>query len=305
VRKTGSMTRGMFLPIAAASLLAVAAGCQPGYHDPRPSADALDLRRQVDEVARAATGPTEQVGPMASPTGFATLRGRFVVTGTPPVNPPLDVTKDHAVCAPGGQQVRGRDVVVGDGGGLQYVVIVVDGVPDEWCHEAMKPGRTEEAVFDQHDCLFQPYVFAVQMSQPVLMTNSDPVDHNTALRSTRTRRFDQTIPARGRTTYQATAEEAEPFPVTCAIHPWMLGYMITRRNSYFAVTNERGEFELPNLPAGVPLNFRVWQSRARGFQQVTVDGAATTWNRGRFTRTLDPDAMVEMNVSVDAAVFGG
>ena len=63
--------------------------------------------------------------------------------------------------------------------------------------------------------------------------------------------------------------------------------MIIRKNGYFAVTTEDGSFEIPNLPAGVELEFRAWQEKTKFVQDVTVNGEATKWSKGRFRLTLD------------------
>lgn len=78
--------------------------------------------------------------------------------------------------------------------------------------------------------------------------------------------------------------------------------MITRNNSYFAVTKDDGSFEISNLPAGVPLEFRVWQERGN-FATVTVNGAAEKWARGKFKKSLEPGQSLTLNVEVDAATF--
>ena len=59
--------------------------------------------------------------------------------------------------------------------------------------------------------------------------------HNTSLKPKKNTAFDQTIPAGASTVYQPKAEEDQPFPVACAIHPWMKSWMIMRGNGYFAV----------------------------------------------------------------------
>jgi hypothetical protein len=70
------------------------------------------------------------------------------------------------------------------------------------------------------------------------------------------------------------------------------------------VTDDEGRFEMKNLPAGVPLTFRVWQERAQNnFNDVTVNQTATKWSRGKFDLTLEPGSTEDWEIVVDASVF--
>jgi hypothetical protein len=79
--------------------------------------------------------------------------------------------------------------------------------------------------------------------------------------------------------------------------------MITRRNSYFAVPKADGSFEIPNLPAGVELEFRVWQERTNFMQEVTVNGSSEKWAKGRFKRTLTANETMNLEVQVPGSLF--
>ena len=79
--------------------------------------------------------------------------------------------------------------------------------------------------------------------------------------------------------------------------------MIVRASPYFAVTKPDGSFEIANVPAGVPLEFRVWQQRSKFLESVTVNGKAEKWPKGRIKLTLAPDEPKTMDVVVDVAAF--
>jgi hypothetical protein len=51
------------------------------------------------------------------------------------------------------------------------------------------------------------------------------------------------------------------------------------------------------------LEFRVWQERAKFLQQVTVNGKAEKWPKGRMKVTLQPGQDLALDVVVDAGVF--
>ena len=253
-------------------------------------------------------GAVDSAAPAQNPTGLAMLSGTFKIGGTPPPNPILNITgNDQAVCKPGGSEVRAQQVAVGPEGGIANIVIYAEQVPDEWVHDSAKPGKIDEVTFDQRACAFLTHVLAIQVSQPILIKNSDPVGHNTKFQPREGGAFNQIISADGGSSrYQPVGEEREPFAVSCNIHPWMRAWIVTRSNSYFAVTDEEGKFDIANLPAGVPLRFRVWHEKAR-FRQVdlSVNDQSISLQRRRFTLTLDGEnpAGNQLNVLVPAGEF--
>jgi len=280
----------------------------------RPTAPALSGNAEVAMAMRAildakpseASGDTSTV--QAEPTGWATLAGQFRLEGSAPSPLALNVDKDTEVCAAAGKQIFSESLVVGSTGGIRGVLIYAttkfpEGNP-KWEHESYAATRNAEIEFDQKNCVFLTHVFAVRTTQNVKVLNSDPIGHNTNIQPRRgANAFNQTIPANGYAAYQPGGESPDPFPVSCSIHPWMSAYMITRENPLFAVTDAEGKFQITNVPAGVELEFRVWQEKASYLQNVTVNGQATTWSKGRVAVTLNPDERRELDVVVQPAAF--
>jgi hypothetical protein len=175
----------------------------------------------------------------------------------------------------------------------------------KWVHEEYMAAKDAALEFDQKECVFLTPMLAMRSSQKLNILNSDPVGHNTKIDATgRTQQLNATIPASSNTLYEPKGEAQEPFNVSCSIHPWMGARMIVRDSPHFAVTKEDGSFEIKHVPAGVPLEFRVWQAKSKFLQDVSVEGKQEKWNRGRFKVTLKPDEQKELNVVVDAKVFG-
>lgn len=307
----------MKVPVKLSRLLVVAAGlsalagCETRFPG-EPAADmetALTLRDAFEEGA----GGNQAAGPaaLADPTGWATLRGVFKVQGAAPTPPVLTAAATHQdarVCAPGGQAPRAEDVIVGPDGGLAGVAIYLStAVPTDdpkWLHESYEAQRGAEVPFDQENCVFLTHVCAMWTSQTLKILNSDPVGHNTKIDPKGSARpFNQTIGANGSTVYEPGGEERAPAPVSCSIHPWMKAYLLPRDNPYFAVTNDKGEFEIPNLPAGVELEFRVWQPKLDFVDGVTPEGASEAISKGRLKLALEPDQTRELNVTIDTAML--
>ena len=170
-------------------LVAAALGCDQGgirtanYHT---SPDVAEKLREKLVVQSAGGGAAAE---LADPTGFATIRGMFKISGNAPQMARLAVTGDDAsLCAPGGQGPLSEEVVAGPGGELANVVIFLDSkIPQEWEHEDYAATRDAllagENGFDQKQCLFLSHVFAMRSTQTVEIINSDGGTTPTSSRS--------------------------------------------------------------------------------------------------------------------------
>lgn len=282
--------------LVSATLLCALVGCGTKVRsDQPPDEDRVATIRAglVGSGSGAASDAGAAAEATQQPTGWATLRGRFVLAGTAPARQPLNVNKETEVCAPGGVQVLSQELVVGSSGEIKDVVVYLTSkIPDDepWTHPSAKPGSNTDPIdYDQEQCIFKTHVLAMQVSQSLRILNSDPIGHNTNLSPKSNPGFNQIIPSgTSGVTYQPTTEESAPFSVACSIHPWMGAQIIIRQNGYFAVTKEDGSFEISNLPAGVELEFRAWQEKTKFVQDVIVNGEPQKWGKGRFSLTLDP-----------------
>lgn len=302
-----SLRRLLMLAAAAPVICGCARPLQPAAYVKTSNVSAL--RTALGGSAVEAT-PAAGVA-AAEPTGWATLKGTFKIDGAAPPSVPLTIDKDQSVCAPGGKQVFSETIVVDSAsGGIRDVVVYLAtpakfpvGDP-KWEHPDFAASREATLEFDQKNCIFLSHMFAMRSKQKLKILNSDPVGHNTNITGGgRAGAINATIPANAYTMYEPGGEAPEPFGVSCSIHPWMSSRMLVRDNPYFAVTKPDGSFEIPNVPAGVPLEFRVWQEASKFLQDVTVNGKAEKWPKGRLKITLQPDEPKQLDVVVAAAVF--
>jgi hypothetical protein len=259
-----------------------------------------------------ATETAAAAAPAAEPTGWASLKGSFKLAGTAPPRPPLAVTKDESVCAPGGKQVLSESLVADSSGGIKDVVIYMAlpnrrkfPVGDEkWEHPDYAARREATFDFDQKNCVFLTHMLAMRSQQKLNILNSDPVGHNTNISGGgRAAAINATIPAGSSVPYAPGGESPEPFAVACSIHPWMSARMIVRDSPHFAVSKAEGSFEIANIPAGVPLEFRVWQEKAGFLTKANVNGKDETWPNKTIKITFEPDEKKTLEVVFDAAAF--
>ncbi len=143
-----------------------------------------------------------------------------------------------------------RDLISVDSktGGLKGVVVWL--VPTSANVARVKQGEFQPALMDQQDHEFVPRVLAVCAGQPVRFTNSDPANHNVRTAATeRTNQFNVFTGADGSYTHRF-APQPEPIRIGCDIHPWMRAWIYVFDHPFFAVTDERGRFQISRIPAG-------------------------------------------------------
>ncbi len=255
----------------------------------------------------------------AEPTGFATFSGLFKLSGSTPSFPPLPVRGDDAtMCAPSANSPLVRPVAVGPNRGLANVVVFLDMKKfplddDRWIHpsfaETAGDVLTGEAGFDQKDCVFLTRVFTMRSTQTLDIMNSDPKGHNTNIAANgRARQFNQLIPPGAKIPYTPGGATKGVCKVGCNIHDWMGAYIFVSDHPYYAVTDENGRFEIPQLPTGVELTFRVWQEKLNNVENVKVgfDGdaiASKKWSRGKFILTLTNEKPSRMDVEISSTEF--
>jgi hypothetical protein len=292
--------------VAAAITLAVVSGGCRKQTDLGPVANLSTALEVRELLAGGASGEATGGETASSGTGWATLSGRFRYDGDPPAMPPYAANKDMAACAPGGSAPKQEYLLVDPSTkGIANIAVYLRKSPR--VHESAQPA-TEEIIFDQKVCIFLTHVMPVSVGQPMQLKNSDPVGHNTNIGGQNS--FNQTIPAGATVPYSPKKEEATPASVRCSIHPWMLAYMLPRKDRYVAVTATDGTFEIPNLPAGTELELQVWHESAAGTNgSLVLDSPEVKdlkWsNKGRFKIKLEENQTRQLDLLVPASAFSG
>ena len=237
--------------------------------------------RELRETLGKESSSNEKVEEKAVGTGWASLKGQFVFTGSVGDPKALLIDKDLAVCSKDGMKLFEQSLVVDESSkGLANVVIFL-----RKSSRVKNKKAAEKLVFDQKNCEFMTPVFAARVGQDVDVKNSDPIGHNTNISGSS---FNQLIPSGDSTVFTPGRETGLPVSVTCNIHPWMKAYAVFREDGYVAVSSGTGTFEIPDLPAGEPLEFQVWHERSTGRSgALSLDQPKLQLNsKGRFKITL-------------------
>jgi hypothetical protein len=275
----------LILSLAATIALGVA-GCggQPTEHGdaiaiPEPNAN---ITKQAPSSAPAPT--TSAAAPSSSATGSApvtaegwgTLKGQVTFGGDPPPVKVLQekgkAEKNPEWCAKDTPIVSERLVVDAATKGVKNVLVYLPR-PTKVNDDAKKAATGKTVEFDQKNCTFAPHVLGLMAGTTVVLRSSDQVNHNVDSKL-KNSTFNTNLAGGGTFPYPVAASERTPGPVICDIHPWMSAYWMVVDHPYIAVTDDKGNFEIKNVPAGTQ-KVVVWQE-ATGFvtapsgQDVTI-----------------------------------
>ena len=272
-----------------------------GY--PAPNLDkAMEIRTALASKSEGAAAGGE-VQAAAKASGWGTIKGRFVYEGGVFKPAVLSITKDVDVC--GKHPLVNESLLVSDGGGLANAVVYARDRKIE-VHPDYAASAKEKVVLDNKDCHFQPHIVAVRTGQPLEIKNSDPVGHNTNIAFQTNSPFNAIISAGTSATETLSSAETAPSTAVCNIHPWMKGYVVVQSHPYVAISDKDGNFELKNVPAGVPVEFQAWhEASTAGNSALQAERPDLKWQpNGRFTVTLKPDEVLDLKeIKVPAAAL--
>ena len=248
-----------------ATLVAALVGCGGGGGNvddgvvvPEPNVNLTS--KSTTNPAPASGGSTKttssgSTAPASAPVkaeGWGTLKGKVVFSGTPPVRAVLQAQgkaeKDPNICAKTAPILSERVVVDPATKGIKNVFVYVQR-PTAVNPEAKSAVAAVKPAFDQIGCVFIPHAMTVMVGQTVEVKSSDDTSHNVnfGLRALQTNKV---LSPGGKMEVIPDSPERTPGLVSCSIHPWMTAYWMVLDHPYFAVTDEKGNFEIKNVPAG-------------------------------------------------------
>lgn len=219
-----------------------------------------------DGAASASNGEMASTGAM----GSASIAGTVHFQGTPPNRPALNLARECAALHE--EPVLAQNVVVNDGGTLQWVFVYVkEGV------EGTYSAPSESVTLDQHGCMYTPHVFGVQTGQNIEILNSDPLLHNIHALPEENRPFNFGMPNQGDKRDRDFREAEVMVRIKCDVHPWMLAWAGVLPHPFFDTTGEDGSFRIENLPAGDYVVEAWHEEFGTQTQNITVgDGESAT-----------------------------
>src|SRR5579872_1583660 len=210
------------------------------------------------------------LGQKVNAAGEGKITGTVKLDGAAPHMKGIDMAKDpYCAKAHASDPAHLETVVVGSNGGLQNVVLYIEG----WTGSAET--STTEPVFDQKNCMYTPHVLAVDTDQKFKVTNSDQTTHNIHPNPnpmTGNIPWNQSQPP-GASPVEKSWKHPDIIPVQCNIHPWMHGWHIVVKGPY-ATSDSSGNYTINNVPPG-SYTVTAWQEEyGKQSQKVTVAAGA-------------------------------
>jgi plastocyanin len=194
------------------------------------------------------------------------ILGTVKLAGTAPPAELLRSTADHAVC--GAEPRPSETLLLSPSGGVKNAVVFL-------AHERMEGWRSPMTFqIDQRRCAFVPRVLIVPPGATIEVLNSDGILHNFHTLSRANPSVNLAQPARARP-LRMRFEHPEIIQVKCDVHGegFMRAWIVVASHPYYALTDEDGQFRLPDLPQG-PHILEVWHE-VLGTTRVPVSVGAS------------------------------
>ncbi len=221
-------------------------------------------------------GGGDSAAPQQAAAGYGHLKGKVTLSGAAPTLPAIvSETQikpdDKSVCVL--EKIPNEALVV-NGDAVQNVFVFLQRAP---AGTKMPDPAPAEVVMDHKSCTFIPHAMVVMTNQPIRILNDDAIAHNVHTRPTRSGEFNSGIGASNREGVTTTYKNAErtPAKVVCDYHTWMSAWHLPLDHPYGAVSDDAGEFEIQNLPAGKH-KFTIWhEGHVLAEKEVTVEADQT------------------------------
>jgi hypothetical protein len=209
--------------------------------------------------------------------GWGTVKGTILYDAKAkiPENKEATISQDKQFCTSKGKIFQDEWVVDAKSRGVKWVLVWLadasdtKGAKTEWPAKLIHPDLAKAPAtleLDQPVCTFAPRMVGIRAETKLIYKNSAKVGHNVRIEGGDLGPVvNQLIPPGKQLDVGAIKARPLPLSYSCTIHPWMKGWIGAFKHPYFAVTNEKGEFEIKNAPAG-KYRLMVWHE-GYGFVQ--------------------------------------
>ncbi len=233
---------------------------------------------------------------LLSPAQAAAIKGKVFVEGTVPANPVIHMDADPVCKSLHADEVRSEKVVLGANQSLQHVFVYVK---EGFSGRAETPKSA--AVLDQKGCMYVPHVLGMQTGQPLALMNSDATLHNVHALAKNNPEFNLGMPMQGMKLEKTFFNPEVMLKFKCDVHPWMGAYVGILPHSFFAATNESGEFEISGLPPGeyvVEAWHETYGTQSQKIQVLGADGVKEA--DFKFSATQIADEATGVSIKAEA-----
>lgn len=244
LRNTFIMIAGAVAPLGITGLYVYSGSDVAAANTP---ADSVAVSCCADTTA-AADMPFVAAEPTNLPQGQmgdATVKGTIKFKGEAPKREAVDMKADGVCVKAHTAEVLKEDLIVGKDGGVKNVFVYLKKGLD-----AKYDAPKDVVSLDQHGCQYVPHVLGVMAGQKLMIKNSDETTHNVHSYGKKNKVLNQGQPAKSADLPVEWKAAEMNLWVKCDIHSWMTAVCHVVKNPFFAVTDDAGNFEIKNIPAG-------------------------------------------------------
>jgi len=184
------------------------------------------------------------------------------------------ISKDTDIC---GTEDRNLPVVRIKSGGLLDTVVYLSKVKEG---KPFKAGQ-KKLTLNQKKCEFMPYLSAMSNGGVLEAVNSDNTLHNIhtyeLIKKARRTVLNVSQPEAGSVVEKKIKlRKGDVMKVECDAHDFMHAFIFVAKNPYFALVNEKGEFEIKDVPPG-KYTIKAWHGTLGTKKgKVTIKGGKVT-----------------------------
>ncbi len=133
----------------------------------------------------------------------------------------------------------------------QYALIYIEHVDGSF------PPPSKSPVMNQKDLMFMPMILPILAGSKVNFLNNDNVLHNVFTPSKCAGKFNLGTWPKGEIRSHTFNKAGCFVTILCNVHPDMQAWIAVLQNPYFAQTDDKGNFEIKNIPNG-RYELKVW-----------------------------------------------
>ena len=222
------------------------------------------------DVSEAPGDVPPPANPAAKPVDAATagiISGLVRLEGTPPRIRTINMAAVPTCARMHATSPMTEDVLLGDNGSLQNVVVYLKGDFGSYSF----PAVTTPVTIDQKGCIYVPRVVGLTTGTPLRIHNSDSATHNTYPLTQANRPWNETQAVGGVPVERLFARPEVAITLKCNLHPWMTSHVAVFSHPYFQVTGRDGSFSLKNVPPGA-YTLAAWHEHYGSIEQAVTLG---------------------------------
>lgn len=174
-----------------------------------------------------------------------TISGSVKWSGPVPHAAAFPITKDPQICDPDSKKSTDLErLIVGSGGGVANTVVYLKNISSGKAMDLPEQRRH----LDQKHCRYIPHILLVPENGTLNMMSSDATLHTVHMDGAAT--FNLPFPFTDRVTSRTMSNPGLVHLRCNGGHVWMNAEMMVVPHPYYTVTDESGQFEFTDVPAG-------------------------------------------------------